>query len=119
MILVSISSRSLPSTITTISILKTCSQSRSKEGYYASHHNGNRSLSPGTFLDIMFLTLPALKRRGFFLHPVGLPLPIAGTVVEVPCPESFHGPSPSVSECPPVQPRWDERTFSRMFLAAF
>ena len=35
------------------------------------------------------LTLPALKRRGFFLHPSNLPLPIAGSAVEVRCPEAF------------------------------
>src|SRR5207237_3718114 len=37
------------------------------------------------------LTLPRLKRGGFLVQPGGLPLTIAGEVVEVPCPQAFTG----------------------------
>ena len=47
------------------------------------------------------LTLPWLKRRGFFLHPVRLPLLRVEEAVEAVCPEAFC-PVGLVPECPSV-----------------
>jgi hypothetical protein len=50
------------------------------------------------------LTLPALKRRGFFLHPTRLPIFFAERRVEALCPEALREACASpVADCPPVR----------------